>query len=188
MRKVILIKHAKPLVQENVPSHDWELSEEGRNAAKRLADELKEFDPSVIFSSEEPKASQTAQILRDVLGKPMKIEPGLAEHDRGNVPMMASREFISLMALFFKQNTRLVLGRETAAQATRRIVTTVDELLLAHPEGNIAMVTHGTVLALLLADRAHVDGFQTWRRMALPSYAIFSVPQWDLVKIVDRVE
>ncbi len=188
MRKLILIKHAKPLIQEDVPSRNWGLSEEGRIAAARLAEQLKEFDPSIVLSSEEPKAAQTAQILCDVLGKELKTEASLAEHDRENVPMMASREFISLMALFFKQSTRLVLGRETAAQATRRIVSTVDDQLLANPEGNIAMITHGTVLALLLADRAHVDGFQTWRRMALPSYAIFSVPQWDLVKIVDRVE
>lgn len=188
MRKLILIKHARPLVQEDVPSRDWGLSEEGRLAAKRLADQLKDSDPSIILSSEEPKASQTAQILCDALGKSLKTVAGLAEHDRENVPMMASREFISLMALFFKQNTRLVLGEETAAQATRRITSTVVDQLLAHPAGNIAMVTHGTVLALLLADRARVDAFQTWRRMALPSYAIFSVPQWDLVKIVDRVE
>lgn len=188
MRKIILIKHARPLVQEDVPSHDWGLSEEGRSAANRLAEELKEFEPSIVLSSEEPKAAQTAQILCDVLDKPLKLEPGLAEHDRENVPMMASREFISLMALFFKQNTRLVLGRETAAQATRRITSTVDNQLLAHPEGNVAMVTHGTVLALLLADRARVDPFQTWRRMALPSYAVFSVPEWDLEKIIDRME
>jgi len=187
MRKVILIKHAKPLVQENVPSHDWSLSEDGRAKALLLAERLRPLAPGLVISSKEPKALQTAQILAQALGLSPKASQGLAEHDRSNVPMMSSPEFISLMALFFKNRTRLVLGLETAVQATRRIEKTVDELLLENPDGNVAIVTHGTVLALLLAERARVDAFQNWRRMALPSYAVFTVPEWELVEIVERV-
>ncbi len=188
MRQLILIKHAKPQVQEDVPSREWGLSEEGRLKAAHLAERITSFDPALVVSSDEPKALETATILSNALGKPLESARGLEEHDRANVPMMASREFISLMALFFKQRTRLVLGLETAAQATTRITDAVDGLLLAHPQGNLAVVTHGTVLALLVAERAHEDAFGVWRRMALPSYAVFNVPEWDLVKIVDRVE
>ena len=102
MRKVILIKHAKPLVQENVPSHDWSLSEDGRAKALLLAERLRPLAPGLVISSKEPKALQTAQILAQALGLSPKASQGLAEHDRSNVPMMSSPEFISLMALFLR--------------------------------------------------------------------------------------
>jgi broad specificity phosphatase PhoE len=186
-RKLILVKHARPDVQEQVPSREWRLSVEGREACAALADVISRFDPAVIVVSDEPKARETGELVAKKLDKPVEISTGLHEHDRGNVPMMRSREFISTMAMFFKQPARLVLGRESANQAAARFKAAVDGVVAAHPQGNLALVTHGTVLALFAAGHGAGDGFLLWRSLGLPSLMVFSIPDFELLEAVERI-
>ena len=150
MRKLILVKHAPPLVMPGVPPEQWTLSEKGQALCVPLAERLRGYEPAVIFSSEEPKASQTAQLVAEHLGIPWRTGPGLHEHDRSNVPHMRSGEFISMMELFFRRPDERVLGEETAEQARSRFEAAVSKVLAEQPDGNIAIISHGTVIALML--------------------------------------
>ena len=187
MRKLILIKHARPQVEADLPSSEWRLSDEGRLACPALAQRVAAHEPAIIISSDEPKAMETAQLVAEAMGKPFRTALDLHEHERDNVPYMPTREFISWMAVFFKKPREQVLGDESADEALERFGGAVDSVLAANPEGNIATVTHGTVIALLAASRAGMDGYQLWRRMQLPSYLVFTVPGWELVESVERI-
>jgi broad specificity phosphatase PhoE len=187
MRKLILVKHAKPLVEGRVASHKWRLSEEGRNACPPLAEALRPLDPAVIVTSDEPKAIETGELVCAALGKTLEQADDLYEHDRSNVPMMPTRDFISTMALFFKDRNRLVLGRETAREAADRFARAVDSVLEAHPEGNVAIITHGTVLALFASEHGGGDAFQLFRKLGLPSFVTFSGPELEVAEVVERV-
>src|SRR5690242_5459464 len=134
MRKLILIKHAKPLVEEDVPSHEWGLSEQGRQSCAALARAVGEHRPAVIVTSDEPKAIETGSVVADALGLKVRMAEGLHEHDRANVPMMRSRDFISTMALFFKDRSRLVLGKETAQAALGRFEQALRRVLEDEPD------------------------------------------------------
>ena len=182
MRKLILIKHARPQVQENQPPETWPLSEEGRTACVKLADVVRPLDPAIIVTSEETKAHETGQILSAALGKPLEAVAELGEHDRGNVPIMRSGEFLSAMANFFKQRRRLVLGRETADEAAARFRDAVYEVVNRNPDGNVAIVTHGTVLALFASECGSGDPFQLYREFGLPSVMVFSVPEYEEIE------
>jgi broad specificity phosphatase PhoE len=138
-------------------------------------------------TSSEPKAIETGRIIADALNIPMETTDGLEEHDRSNVPMMPSREFISFVELFFRESDRLVLGRETADAAAARFSGAIQDVLTRHPTGNIAIVTHGTVLALFAAEHADSDPFQFWRRMGLPSFVVFAVPEMNVIRTVEKV-
>jgi len=186
MRKLILIKHARPQVNEGLPPEQWSLSEEGRRSCGPLADALCVHDPALIVTSTEAKARETGRLIGAALRRPVAVAENLHEHDRGNVPLLPGSEFISLMALFFKDRARLVLGRETAEQALCRFGAAVDSVLQAHPQGNIAIVTHGTVLALFAAGHGAGDAFQLWRQMALPSAIVFAVPGFELIAKMDK--
>lgn len=185
MRKLILIKHARPQVDPDVSSENWTLSEEGREKCAPLAEDLQNFDFGSIVSSSEPKAIETAQIISKLLAKPVRTGNDLFEHDRSNVPHMESREFISMVALFFKEPDRLVLGNETADEAYERFGAAVDEIVAAET-GDVAIVTHGTVLALLAERRAKQDPFAVWRRMGLPSFLVMEIGNWKIVGGRDR--
>jgi len=187
MRKLILIKHARPQVDERVASHDWVLSAPGRESCGPLARLVAAHAPVAVVTSDEPKAAESGRIVAAALGIPVRTAPGLHEHDRSNVPMMDSRAFISTVALFFKDRGQLVLGLETADEALDRFERALGDVLAAEPEGNLAVVTHGTVLALFAAAHGAGDGFQLWRRLGLPSMIVFALPEFRTVETVDRV-
>lgn len=187
MRKLILIKHARPRIVESVAAEEWELSEEGRAACKPLAEIIRPHDPAVIVSSEEKKAQETARLLAESLATPLETATGLQEHDRSNVPMMRSGEFLSALALFFKESNRLVLGKETAYQAADRFELAIKQLLDRHPDGNIAVITHGTVLALFASENGAGDPFQLYRQLGLPSVMVFSVPDYRVLEKHERI-
>src|SRR4051812_16591329 len=151
VRKLILIKHASPLVIPGTPPEQWKLSDKGRESCVALADALREYAPAVFISSEEPKAMETAQLAASRLSAPFETANNLHEHDRSNVPHMRSGEFISHMEVFFRKRDERVLGKESAREAEDRFSDAIDGVLTTHPQGNVAVVAHGTVIALFLA-------------------------------------
>lgn len=187
MSKLILIKHAAPLVDPATSSDLWKLSEAGRFQCQALGERLESEHIQWIVSSEEPKARETAEILSRKFGRPVRSAPGLGEHDRRNVPHMRSRDFISMMELFFRKPGERVLGSESANEALERFTKAVDEVIASHAEGNVAIVAHGTAIALYLAANSHRSGFELWRAMGLPSYAVVSLPGREVVEVVERI-
>lgn len=188
MRKLILIKHASPQVEPDAPPERWHLSDEGRQKCETLAGALRPLEPAVVVSSEEMKAIETGQIVAQHLGRPHHAAPDLHEHDRSNVPQLRTAEYISMMELLFRRPNDLVLGNETAVAALSRFESALDEVLMAHPEGNVAVVSHGTVIALLLEklDRQR-RGFDIWRAMKLPSFAVVGLPGMGVERVVAAV-
>jgi broad specificity phosphatase PhoE len=186
MRKLILIKHAAPEVVPGVPSEKWELSARGRAQCEPLSERLAAYQPSRIVSSTEPKAAQTAQLVAERMNLPHETANDLFEHDRSNVPHMRSGEFISHVELFFREPDELVLGLETANEAEARFRTAVDDVLARHASGNLAIVSHGTVIALFLA-REPRERFRLWRQLGLPSYVVLSLPGYEQIELVASV-
>ncbi len=180
MSKLILIKHAKPQVLADIPSDQWQLGPEGRAACLPLAERLRSHAPQSIFTSIEPKAKETAEIIGQSLAIPVKTAGDLHEHDRSNEPHMDTREFISLMALLFKEPGRQVLGLESADQAYNRFSASVDRIL-AEQSGDVAIVSHGTVIALFAQRRAGKEGFAIWRAMAQPSFIVLDRGTWQVI-------
>lgn len=188
MQNLILIKHAQPQVDPLTPSDQWPLSEAGQARAADLAQRLADQGLQLIFTSKEPKAAQTASILAQKLNLQPTTLDGLEEHDRRNVPHMQSREFISHMALFFQRPAQLVLGNETAQRAKKRIQDAVYKAIeMAHGQ-SLAIVTHGTVLALFAAEYIEADPFHLWRRMAQPSYLVLELPDWNVREFHEKME
>jgi broad specificity phosphatase PhoE len=187
MRKLILIKHAPPEVVPDVPSEGWVLSDRGRALCPPLAEAIRPHAPAVVVSSTEPKAAETGRLIASSLGVPLETAPGLHEHDRSNVPHMPSREFISAMELFFRRPDEHVLGRETADAAEARFREAVTRVLDAHPGGNVAVVSHGTVVALLVAKAAGQSPFRLWRELGLPSFVVLRLPELAVEQTVASV-
>jgi broad specificity phosphatase PhoE len=185
MPKLILIKHAKPVVTPDLPPEEWSLSDEGRRQAAALAERLRAYGPAAVVCSKETKASETGTIIGDALGISVSTSAGLREHARSTVPQMQTKEFISFMALLFKRPTELVLGEETAEEAYERFSEALSEIERANEGKTVAVVSHGTVLALHLARLSGQDPFAIWRRMGLPSFAV--VEGATVVEEVDRI-
>ena len=188
MSRLILVKHAKPLIDPARPAHEWVLTDEGRAQAARLAEALRAYAVGAVVTSTEPKAQQTGQIVADALGCSCCDASDLHEHDRSNVPVMPTRDFISTMALFFKRPSQLVLGRETARDAEQRFAGAIDDTMGAHPGRTVAVGTHGTVLALYVATLTREEPFALWRRLGLPSFVVVEWPGRKVTDVVEAIE
>lgn len=187
MRKLILIKHASPLVIPGTPPEKWKLSDKGRESCRPLAEAIRPHQPAIVVASEEPKAKETADLLGQKLAIPVETAAGLHEHDRSNVPHMRSGEFISHMELLFRRPTERVLGRESAVMALDRFESAVEAVVGKHPDGNIAIVSHGTVIALFAAEHSDRYGFELWREMGLPSFLTMDLPGYAVRDVIARV-
>ena len=187
-RKLILVRHSMPEMVLGVPASQWRLSAEGRARCKRLAGRLRAHDPAVIVASQEPKAVETGQIVAGVLGIPFDVAEGLHEHERGRVESLGSREaFQAQVASVFEQPGALVFGQETGDQARARFTRALDRVIGQHPTGNLAVVSHGTVMTLFITQAAGLDPVPFWKRLGLPAFAVLSLPDLSLLHVVESV-
>ena len=187
MRRLVLVKHSMPEIERDKPVSAWKLGEVGRRRSELLAARLKEFDPGVIWSSKEPKAIETAEIVAKEFSVPVEITEGLEEHHRDNVPFWEKiEEFEGAVERFFGNPDRLVLGTETANQARDRFATAINRVIDAG-QADIVVVTHGSVMTLYVASVAGVQMMNFWRRLGLPSYVVLTLPDMQIQSFVGDV-
>jgi broad specificity phosphatase PhoE len=185
--KIILVKHARPQMDPTRPPHEWGLSDEGRASCKGLATRLQVYGAGAVISSVEAKASETGGIVAETLAVPFATADGLHEHDRSNVPVLPTPQFVSTMAQVFKRPGELVLGKETGDKACDRFEKALAGAAAKHSDmPALIVITHGTVIALLLARKYGQDGYAIWRRMGLPSFVVLPEPGGRL-EIIEKV-
>jgi broad specificity phosphatase PhoE len=184
MPDLVLIRHAAPAIAPGAYARDWPLSTEGRAQAAALAENLTSYQPSTMVSSDERKAVETADIIAERVRVPVKIVPGLQEHDRRGAGLLGREAFEAAIARFFAHPTELVIGRESAQEASERFWRAVSGVIAhADVKRDILLVTHGTVLSLLAARTAGVDAFTLWRGLRLPDALAFALPDLRLVPV-----
>jgi broad specificity phosphatase PhoE len=163
-----LIRHAAPLILQDAPAREWPLSEEGRQACEAFAGRLAAYRVTAILSSAETKARETAAILAARLGLTPDIDADLNEHWRENVQYLGRPEFEAAIWRLFAEPDALVFGQETATQAYTRFAGAVRRALAAHVDGDVALVTHGTVMSLYAERHADVEPFAFWQALTMP--------------------
>lgn len=169
---LILVKHSLPQIVEDLPAREWKLSEEGRARAEKLAKELARFEPEVIISSQEPKATETAEIIADKFHLKAHVVEGLHEHERSNVSYLPPAEFQASVGQFFASPDELVFGTETARQAHTRFEHAIQAILESYKAETVVVVAHGTVIALFVSRLAHLSAVQLWHELGLPSFIV----------------
>lgn len=175
--RLLLIRHSLPTIDPSVPASRWGLSDAGRRRAVRLAERLREHRPSLVVASPELKAVQTAALLAEALDVPWEEAAGLEEHHRERVPFLhAPGAFEARVRALFERPRERVFGEESALEARRRFEGGVDRVLRARPLATVAVVSHGTVIALFAGARANVDPAALWPRIEMPSFLVFDRP------------
>ena len=182
-RQLILVRHSLPQTRQDLPAREWHLSEEGRRRAERLAESLIHEQLDIIFTSPEPKARETAEILAQRYQLPVRIIEELHEHKRGSVPYLSQQEFEKTVCEFFERPNVVVFGIESADQAHERFSRAVDSILSQHDNSTIAIVAHGTVISLFVSRLTGQPGYQFWCRLGLPSFVVVDLQSKDLIAL-----
>jgi broad specificity phosphatase PhoE len=187
-RRLILVRHSLPEYVAGVPASEWHLSAEGRCRCQVLAGRLAAYDVAAIVTSEEPKAAETGQIVAVTLGLSCETSAGLHEHERGVVTDLGSQnEFQARVARLFKQPGELVMGHETADHALARFAVAVARVMAQHSIGNVAIVSHGTIMTLFVGRANQLDPIPFWRSLGLPAFVVLSLPGMHLLEVVESV-
>jgi len=145
------ITHPEVVIDPAVPVPDWPLSAEGVRRMALALDRPWMGNLGAIFSSAERKAADAARIVAERFGLSPVIVEGLGENDRSATGYLPKAEFEAVANAFFARPEESVRGWERAADAQSRVVAAVEPILTrAHGRGDIAVVFHGGVGALLL--------------------------------------
>ena len=139
------------------------LSELGRRQVQALAERLARTDElsvDALFSSAYPRAVETAEALRGVLGRPVQIEPGFGEHDPG--PICDGLTFDEFVERYGVPNWEgdphgetFPGGGETLAEFQHRVGATVHRILARHAGGTVLVACHGGVIDAVLRSALH---------------------------------
>ncbi len=175
---LILVKHAHSQVNPATPPRTWSLSAEGRRRCAPLAEKLKPYAPAALVSSDEPKARQTAELVGAALGLAPSIVPNLHEHVRDGEPFASSQDaFEEQVRQLMAEPDRCVYGAESAEAARARFAAALGALPATRP---LAVVAHGTVIALFAAAHNGLDPFALWQGLGLPSFVVLDEPGFEL--------
>ena len=190
MRRLILVKHSLPEISSERPRPEWPLSEEGRSRCVRLADRLRNYGPLRIWTSPEPKAHGTATALAAALGTveaAVQTIDALREQDDHGVPFLGEAALRAAVENFFKRPAEAVFGPETADDAYHRFSAAVDGLPDPIEGRSNVVVAHGRVISLFVARRTHLDPFDVWGRLGLPSFVVLRLVGEHLPEIIESL-
>lgn len=186
MGSLVLVKHAMPILDASKPPKEWVLGPEGRAGAEQLGNHFKDhywFD--VVYSSEEPKALETAQIVAKVLQVPTRPLAELNEIDRRAMPIMSREEHVEYNRELFVRRHEKVVGEESAEEALDRFEFGINLILLGKPE-NVLVISHGTVISLYAQKtNRSLFAFGMWQKMNCLDYLDLGLPDFDFKKLHD---
>ena len=182
-KSLILVRHSLPELRKDRPAREWKLSPEGRLRAQLLSERISSYPVDILFSSLEPKAVETAQIIAAACDVELHVVEGLQEHDRSNVPYLTGTEFESAVQEFFRQPDTLVFGRETANQAYERFSGAITSLLAVRKYQDVAIVAHGTVISLFVSRLTGTSAFVFWEKLGMPSFVVIDTGAARLITV-----
>jgi broad specificity phosphatase PhoE len=166
LARLHFVTHPEVVIDAAVPVPDWRLSDTGL-ARMRLAAGRPWFGPvRSVFSSTERKARDGAAVLAERLGVEPVCITELGENDRSATGYLPKAEFESVADAFFARPQDSVRGWERAVDAQARIVAAVGSILARAPPGDIVVVSHGGVGALLLASLMAAAISRAWDQPA----------------------
>jgi broad specificity phosphatase PhoE len=144
------ITHPDVQVDPARPVPDWHLSLRGIHRARLMLEQPWIHRLRSLFSSTERKAVDTAAILAAQTGLDVTALHELGENDRSATGYLPGPEFEAMADAFFARAAESVRGWERAVDAQARIVAAVEKVLVLAPPGDVAIIAHGAVGALLL--------------------------------------
>ena len=125
----------------------YPLTDQGIKQAEKIADFLKPFNISVIYSSPIERAEQTTSIVAKRLGLGYSIDERLTEIDMGSLSGMTFDDMFSkhgnIFLKFYEGHPVIEENKiETFSSIKKRVIDLVEQCSKKHNEKNVLFVTH----------------------------------------------
>ncbi|MBN2470210.1 MAG: histidine phosphatase family protein [Anaerolineae bacterium] len=173
MALLYLIRHPHTRVDLATPATEWGLSDAGETQAEALLEAPFWPHISAIYPSREPKTIAAAK--EAALAFTLSVIPraALGEVDRTAYVPPDEATYQATVTAFFAQPGHSPHGWEPARTALERIKAEIARLNALHgPDESFAIVSHGLVLTLLMADlRGEPPTPDLWRAIGFATVA-----------------
>jgi len=163
--RVFMVRHGATVVSAEdrfAGATDVELSDEGREQTRRLAQRLRREKIAAVYASPLGRTLETAQILAEPHKLEVQTRDGFREISHGRWEQMTRREveekFPEEAAEWEKDPyTFAPVGGESGLAVTARALPALIELVREHPGKNILVVSHKATIRLLLSSLLGFD-------------------------------
>jgi probable phosphoglycerate mutase len=163
--RIFLVRHgATVLTAEDrfAGATNVELSDEGRRQVERLAERLRGENVAAVYASPLDRTVETASILSDPHHLPVIKRDGLREISHGHWEEMTRKEvdakYPEEAAAWEKDPfTFAPTGGESGLDVTARALPALLDIVRAHPQQNVLVVSHKATIRLLLSSLLGFD-------------------------------
>lgn len=168
-----LVRHGTPAVDRARPAAEWELDPAAFDDVWALRESGRLPDRAGWFTSPEPKAVQTAQLLTE---GDVGIVEGLREHVRDSTGWID--DFPAAVRRAFEEpDAPAYDGWEPLATCRDRVTATVRGILADHPQDDLVLVGHGTAWTVVVADLTCAEpDLDRWQALAMPDVLEVDLP------------
>ncbi|UFU01232.1 histidine phosphatase family protein [Radiobacillus kanasensis] len=180
MKRLILIRHCNAEGQHK----DSPLTYDGIHQARHLATFLQEAGFSIdrILSSPYLRAIESIKPYAEQQMTSIEIDDRLKERILSEEPI---DDWLDVLEQSFDNQDFRLPGGESSNDARERVRQLLDELQQDEEHSDIAVVTHGNLLAILLSEFQVDIGFNHWKGFTNPD--IFTVQKTGGEYVVERV-
>jgi probable phosphoglycerate mutase len=180
-----LVRHAQTQWNQDnrfQGSTDMPLAAAGLQQAQCLARRFQGSGCAHVYSSHLRRSQQTAQAIAAALAVPVLVDPGLAEMHLGEWEGLTGEEIDGRFGGAYRRWCRKpssveVPSGEPPAEFRRRAREAFARIEQRHAGGRIIIVSHGGVIASLLADWRGDDYDRVLREQALENASVTTV-EW----------
>jgi broad specificity phosphatase PhoE len=163
--RIFMVRHGATVLSAEdrfAGATDVELSDEGREQTRRLAERLSDEKIAAVFASPLGRTVETAKILAAPHKLEVQTRDGLREINHGRWEQMTRREveqqFPEEAAEWEKDPyTFAPAGGESGLAVTARALPVLIELVRTNPGKNILVVSHKATIRLLLSSLLGFD-------------------------------
>lgn len=158
MKKIYIIRHGQTdwnLEGRTQGIKDSNLTQKGIMDARLLSKTFKKLDIHSVYSSTLNRARATSEIVAEELGLPIYYNNGLVELNYGfweglTIEEIRRRDPEELEKWFTTAHLAVIPNGEKLKIAQERIVAVFNKIVNDNKEENILIVSHGTMIKLLL--------------------------------------
>ena len=156
--EIILIRHGETEwnSQKRMQGHsNSDLSSVGQAQIQALGQWTKNVPFDLIYSSDSPRAKQTAEAITQFSGHELQFDQRLREKNLGVFEGLTSEEarerHPEVFRLFKTAGSKYVIDEgESTQQLQDRALEIVNEIRIKHPEERVLLVTHGGFIRVVM--------------------------------------
>ena len=187
--KIIFIRHSKTDRNPEIPITCWGLSAEGIKLAQKLSENSVIKNISVIYSSFQTKALETAVLLAKPNALPIKADDRLTEVTSFTGPFEPDFDKYSKNVHdYYQGDLERISGGETKDEALKRFNLAIESISqVEYQNDSIAVISHGNILTLFSAQYKNVNCYELHTQIKQPDIAIFDFAEKKFITFFGEV-